>query len=203
MAGKTQSCGCLQKEKASLIGKKTGATNGAKSAKDLTNQLFGRLTALKPTDKRQGSNVIWSYQCNCGNITFAAARDLLSGNTQSCGCLRSTGQEKIASLLQDNNIPFVTEKIFDNCIYPKTLGNPRFDFYVNNAYLIEYDGIQHFQEVEFFKGVNLEEQKARDNYKVRWCLQNNIPLIRIPYTRLSKLCIEDLCLETSEYIINK
>ena len=42
-------------------------------------------------------------------------------------------------LLTENNIPFIQEKKFDSCISPK--GNPlRFDFYVNNKYLIEYDG---------------------------------------------------------------
>ena len=41
----------------------------------------------------------------------------------------------------------------------------------------------------------------RDKYKNQWCKDNNIPLIRIPYTHLKDLCIEDLLLETSNYII--
>ena len=31
--------------------------------------------------------------------------------------------------------------------------------------------------------------------------ENNIPLIRIPYTHLQDLCLEDLQLETSKFII--
>ena len=30
--------------------------------------------------------------------------------------------------------------------------------------------------------------------------ENNIPLIRIPYTHLNKLCLEDLLLETSNFL---
>ena len=33
------------------------------------------------------------------------------------------------------------------------------------------------------------------------CKENNIPLIRIPYTHLNKLCLEDLLLETSNFIV--
>jgi len=37
--------------------------------------------------------------------------------------------------------------------------------------------------------------------KNQWCKNNNIPLIRIPYTHLQNLCLEDLQLETSKFII--
>jgi len=37
--------------------------------------------------------------------------------------------------------------------------------------------------------------------KNQWCKENNIPLIRIPYTHLQDLCLEDLQLETSQFII--
>ena len=35
--------------------------------KDITGKRFGRLTALYPTEKRQGSNIVWMFQCECGN----------------------------------------------------------------------------------------------------------------------------------------
>jgi len=37
--------------------------------------------------------------------------------------------------------------------------------------------------------------------KNTYCKEHNIPLIRIPYTHYNDLCIEDLLLETSNYII--
>lgn len=199
--GKTTSCGCLQKEIVSRIGKKTGPIIGAKSAKDITNQRFGKLVALNATNERKESNIIWICQCDCGSQVKIRLHDLISGNTTSCGCIRSKGQYKIATLLTNNNISFVTEKTFDDLTYKDSkTSNPRFDFFVNNSYVIEYDGIQHFQENEFFS-LSLQEQQKRDNIKNEWCKSHNIPIIRIPYTHLNKLIIDDLKLETSEFII--
>lgn len=56
------------------------------------------------------------------------------GTVQSCGCLKSVGEEKISQLLTENNISFNREKIF-NDFKPY-----RYDFYVDNKYIIEYDG---------------------------------------------------------------
>lgn len=198
--GKVKSCGCLRKEKASQIGAKTGVVNGKKRAKDLSGQRFGQLIAISPTNKRRGTNIIWYCECSCGNTIEVASHDLISGNTSSCGCLKSKGQAKIAQLLNENNIPFVTEKTFESFQYNETNGNPRFDFFVNNKYLIEYDGIQHYNNIDFFH-LNLEQQKERDLIKNNWCKENKISLIRIPYYHLSKLTIEDLLLETSGFII--
>jgi hypothetical protein len=43
--------------------------------------------------------------------------------------------------------------------------------------------------------------QEHDSFKNQWCKDNNIPLIRIPYTHLKDLCLEDLLLETSKYIV--
>jgi len=55
---------------------------------DITNQTFGRLTALRPTDKRIGRAVIWECECSCGQKPIFRALDSLrdSGEQQSCGC---------------------------------------------------------------------------------------------------------------------
>lgn len=79
----------------------------------------------------------------------------------------------------------------------------RFDFYINeDNYLIEYDGEQHFKDTNGFFKTTLEEIQKRDIFKNQWCKENNIPLIRIPYTRYDDLCIEDLLLETSKYVVS-
>lgn len=38
------------------------------SIKDITGERFGHLTAISPTDKRQGTNIIWRFRCDCGEI---------------------------------------------------------------------------------------------------------------------------------------
>ena len=75
-SGNTKSCGCLQKDKLR-----------ERSSKDLSNQKFGKLTALK-TEKSEKNNRIWLCQCECGKLVEVRANSLLSGNTKSCGCLK-------------------------------------------------------------------------------------------------------------------
>lgn len=180
----TQSCGCLRYE--------------GKNYKDLTNIKFGKLLVIEKTEKRKHGQIVWKCKCDCGNLVEVASNSLISGGTKSCGCLKSLGEEKIIKILQDNNISFEKEKIFDFCIFENN-SHPRFDFFINGKYLIEYDGIQHFQQTGW---ENLSLIQARDEFKNDWCKKNNIPLIRIPYTRYKDLCIEDLLLETSEFLVN-
>lgn len=61
---------------------------------DLTGQRFGKLIAVKPTDERARGSIIWELKCDCGNITHVDARNLSSGNTRSCGCLRKGAGSK-------------------------------------------------------------------------------------------------------------
>jgi len=50
---------------------------------------FGRLVALSPTDERRDGKVVWRTRCDCGNTLDVHVRALRSGNTRSCGCLRT------------------------------------------------------------------------------------------------------------------
>ena len=99
-------------------------------------------------------------------------------------------------------IEYIKEKTFEDFIYSDTLRKPRFDFlikYNQKEYLVEYDEIQHFKQTLYSN--NLTKIKNNDKIKNNWCKKNNIPLIRIPYTHLKELCLEDLLLETSKFIV--
>ena len=89
---------------------------------------------------------------------------MTKGDTKSCGCIKSFGEEKISQLLRENNIFFEREKQFNNCRFPDTNKMARFDFYVNNEYIIEFDGKQHFEINNFFEQ-NLENIQKHDNFK--------------------------------------
>lgn len=57
---------------------------------DLTNQKFGRLTAIKPLQIRLSVNktkIYWECLCECGNLAKVASSYLKAGHTKSCGCL--------------------------------------------------------------------------------------------------------------------
>lgn len=190
----TKSCGCLQKEKLSKMARK-----------DITGMRSGLLTALYPTEERNcEQGVMWMCKCECGNFHKVATVDITSQKICSCGCLtKSHGELKIAQILSNANIQYEMEKTFDSCRFPETNKYARFDFYINNQYLIEYDGSQHFIAAD--SGWNTKENllntQKRDSFKNQWCKEHGIPLIRIPYTHYNNLCIEDLILETSKFII--
>ena len=187
--GHTKSCGCLQKEivsqnnKINLIGKQ-----------------FGKLTVVAESSRKDNNGFYWLCDCECGTKYHeVSGHHLKLGNIQSCGCMRSRGEEKIANILSNNNISFEREYIIKDLIL-STGGNPRFDFAIveNNAvkYFIEYHGEQHY----IARGNIFTEEKVaiiqqRDKEKVNYCKNNNIPLIIIPYTRFKDLIINDLILK--------
>ena len=67
--------------------------------RDLKNEQFGRLKALEETEQRDSAgNVIWKCLCDCGNkkFVYVPSRNLISGNTQSCGCLTKENMRRIS-----------------------------------------------------------------------------------------------------------
>ena len=75
---------------------------------------------------------------------------------------------------------FNVEHSFIDCVYKHSL---KFDCYLYEKNIcIEYDGIQHFEPIEYFGGTEVfNETILRDSIKNRYCEQNSIKLIRIPY----------------------
>lgn len=164
---------------------------------DLTGQRFGQLTVLNKTEKRScNGNIVWHCLCDCGLEKDISGAALRNGTTITCGSHPSVskGNYKIRQLLTEAGIPFEMEKKFTDCKDQKQLP---FDFYVNNSYLIEYDGKQHYKPHQFF---DYESTHAHDLIKTQYCKNNNIPLIRIPYTHYDNITLSDLLLETSPFI---
>lgn len=197
--GKTKSCGCYKKS--ILI-----ENNIARQTLNLIDQRFGKLIAKEKTNKRSNDGrVIWKCLCDCGNWCEVNTHDLQQGKVSSCGCMKSKGEVLIKSLLESENIPFEEQKIFDNCKFQDSNYYAKFDFYVNNSYIIEYDGEQHYYYKSNPHTWNTKENflitQQHDEYKNSWCKKHNIPIIRIPYTKLNTLCISDLMLNTSNYIV--
>lgn len=166
-------------------------------ANDLTGKIFGKWTVIESTNKRASNgSIYWHCVCECGNEKDVLAQSLISGKSLSCGehSNISKGNSKIIEILNNNNINYEIEKKFSSCRDKKKLP---FDFYINNKYLIEYDGEQHFNQDSIF---DYEYTHKHDLIKSKWCKENNIPLIRIPYTHYNYLCLEDLLLETSKFV---
>lgn len=58
-------------------------------ARDISGMQFGHLTAIEPTGEKHRKDYVWRCKCQCGKeVTYPATR-LLTGNTISCGCVRT------------------------------------------------------------------------------------------------------------------
>lgn len=149
---------------------------------NLIGKTFGHLTVIDmlPYEKYKRTKCL--CQCDCGTTNFIVqANHLKAGEIQSCGCVLSRGEEQIANILNENNIIFEKQKIFNDCKYKQYL---RFDFYLPNLNtVIEYNGIQHYEEVAYFDDTkdSLELRKIRDNIKKEYCKSKNINYLVISY----------------------
>ena len=98
----------------------------------------------------------------------------------------SRGQIKIEEILEKAGLPFVEQYSFSDLL--SSNGRPlRFDFAVFNdeqelQFLIEFQGIQHYQAKDKFGGYNgLRKQQYNDMKKRQYCKSHNIKLVLIPY----------------------
>jgi len=98
----------------------------------------------------------------------------------------SRGEIKIAEVLENSGLNFEEEYTFADLV--SSSGRAlRFDFAVLDDeggvdFLIEFQGIQHYQAKSKFGGAKaLTRQKYNDMKKRAYCLQRNLTLIAIPY----------------------
>jgi len=55
--------------------------------RELTGQVFGRLTAIRRNGQLAGGEYRWLCQCPCGNRHTVRVSALMNGHTKSCGCI--------------------------------------------------------------------------------------------------------------------
>ena len=197
LTGKVQSCGCLQSE--------TITSLNQSRAHNLVGQKIGMLSILEQAPN-QGTHRRWKAKCDCGKEIYVTTSALLYSGQQSCGCKTfSKGENTISKLLSDNSIEFKVEYSFDDLIFSDTSKKARYDFYLPTLNtLIEFDGKQHFVKSTGYydNPEKFAKTQEHDKIKNQYAKDHNITLIRIPYTRLNELCIEDLLPETSGFVIN-
>lgn len=124
--------------------------------------------------------------CKNHGLFEQSANSHLNGN--GCPmCRISKGEEKIISFLDTNNIIYKKEYKFKDCKYKQVL---KFDFYLPEYNMcIEYDGEQHFKKYHKWENNDskLTIRQIRDQIKTNYCENNDIRLLRIPYTELKNI----------------
>ena len=98
----------------------------------------------------------------------------------------SRGQLKIFQILQQSGLEFQEQYSFSDLV--SNTGRPlRFDFAVfddqhNIDFLIQFQGIQHYEAKDKFGGYNgLRKQQYNDMKKRQYCRDHSITLVIIPY----------------------
>ena len=113
-------------------------------------------------------------------------------------CQNSMGEGLIKTWLVDNNINFNYGVVINGLIQGRNIDRVIIDFTVslnNSTIWIEYQGIQHYKETNFFyynNGSTFEKQLQRDKNVREYCKNNSIQLIEVPYTYKDYKCVKDL-----------
>jgi len=118
---------------------------------------------------------------DCGRVYKSRVSNHLAGQ----GCMRcksSAGEGKIRNFLETNAIPYQDQFKIDGYPY-------RFDFYLPELnMLIEYDGQQHFEPVDYFGGIrDFLRTRERDEKKNALAKSRGMPLIRVSYRHFDNL----------------
>ena len=99
----------------------------------------------------------------------------------------SRGEIKICDILDMAGLEYKEEYSFSDLV--SSSGRPlRFDFAIFKndklSHLIEYQGSQHYQCPAHWNDISEYDKKKKE-----YCIQNNIPLIEIPYWDFNKIDI--------------
>ena len=183
-SGHTQSCGCLQKEKAS------------NNTVDMSNYEDENIKVIERAGSDNMQIALWKCQCKyCNKIFIARGSSIRAGYIKSCGCVHSFNERIITKLLLEHNIEFSTQYTFPD-LYGINGGHLRFDFAIfkngNLSYLIEYNRSQHYIQAEGNWANGFKQLQEHDQIKKEYCKKHNIPLIILPYNK--EYTINDLIL---------
>lgn len=128
---------------------------------DMIGKRFGMLVVLSRAESRYTrENTLvnmWTCLCDCGNVVVTAGARLRNGNCRSCGCGHMSFNELLLrDYFDSHDFTYETQVSFPN-LYGFGGGLLLYDFllkYNNKSYLIETNGRQHYEPIEFFGGLS-------------------------------------------------
>ena len=132
-----------------------------------------------PDDVSFGTNKKRWWKCSKGHSSYLSSISDRTGKKSDCPtCNNSKGERAINGWLTKNNIEFSIQVKFEKCKLDRLLS---FDFYLPNYNMcVEYDGILHYID-KFNNQKEFKLTQKRDKIKTKYCKDNNIKLLRIPY----------------------
>lgn len=86
---------------------------------DLTGKRYGKLTVIELVEYKPNSRGKWLCQCDCGNTHIVQHSNLVTNNTQSCGCLRTIGKVKHGG--KGSRLYRIWRNMKSRCTLPSTI----------------------------------------------------------------------------------
>ena len=172
MTGHTTSCGCKR--------------YASKNVTDMLGYEDENIKVLSRADNI-GDIAAWECLCkHCGRTFVTKGSNIRFGYTKSCGCVRSSNEREITSLLLENGVDFIAQYTFPDLI--GVGGRPlRFDFAIFEngklKRLIEFHGEQHFGCPGGRWSIGYGNLVENDIRKRQYCKRNGIDLKMIPFDK--------------------
>lgn len=143
---------------------------------------------VTPDNVSYGSEKRFWWLCSKCSFEWEATPNNRTNMESGCPrCSMSKGEKRIESWLFLNKIVFEREyDKFEDC---KNINVLSFDFYLPDYNLcVEYNGEQHYREMGVWGGSDkLKRTIKNDKIKVKYCEDNNIVLLVIPYWNYNKI----------------
>lgn len=95
---------------------------------NLVDIRFGRLVVVEMVNNNKCGDLRWLCQCDCGQRSVVCGRNLKSGNTQSCGCLREESRIRHghSSRLKQSGTYESWHQMIQRCNNPKNKRYPTY-----------------------------------------------------------------------------
>lgn len=179
--GRSRSCGCLRN--------KERKQKFEENARAHIGETYGFLTIYDCYVRDR--NYWYKCKCKCGNEKDVCGKHLFTGDVVSCGCINSKANELMDKILTKYNISFKREYRFEDCRDSRPLP---FDFALFNNQdeligLIENNGALHYSTAgtKWDSPERLLYQQKHDYIKRKFCEDNGIPFLVIPYQYFNQL----------------
>lgn len=193
IAGRSKSCGCLQKE---IVSDRITIYNLSNSH-TLKDRVFERLTVIGRSKVYKNKRYLWDCKCSCGNTKIFAVcgSALLSGNTKSCGCLKLelAGKATITHGLSHTRLYRIYCGMKNRCLNPSASD---YSYYGGRGITICKEWIDDFTNFynwaianEYDDKLSIDRKDNEGNYEpnnCRWATDSEQMINRRPFKRKHK-----------------
>lgn len=179
--GGTLSCGCASRENSKNKNKVNAYSH--------IGEKYGWLTIISCS--LRNNNYWYHCKCDCGNELDVLGKNLFNGNTSSCGCMNSKANELAEKIMIKYNVPYQREYRISDCRdkAPLPFDVALFNFDNELIGLIELNGSLHYSSsgTGWDTPDRLLYQQKHDYIKRKFCEDNKIPFLVVPYQYFNEL----------------